>query len=363
MAKKKTIKHVSTNSLAGAVTTAVNAKYRPQFAALAQLLHQAAMDYSGARGQNNAAAQSIQAAMNQAVPAVLADQQRIQGYQKALLDTVRPNVDMSGPYGKAIANQAQVQAQNLGLTGDAVANILRQGAANAVASAAYQNSQLRGDYLANKQKILGQLTELASESGDYGAKVLQDLYNAQKNNQTKVKVAKIGANSRQSIADQNNQTRRDIANQNNATRKEIAQQKAAQQAQQKKQKDMWASPEAQQKVSDSIQSAIEQAKRLKQSGYGRHEAASLLLTGRSPSTVKDGNNTLKVPGIPKTPQLIASIALDMSYDGHVSRRNVDRLHKALRTQVKNTGLPTHAPTKPKPPSIYGITGSGQVAVG
>jgi hypothetical protein len=51
----------------------------------------------------------------------------------------------------------------------------------------------------------------------------------------------------------------------------------------------------------------------------RSRVAKTMITGQTP--------TKTTPAVPKFDQLVASMALDMAYDGHVSRANANRLHK------------------------------------
>jgi hypothetical protein len=72
---------------------------------------------------------------------------------------------------------------------------------------------------------------------------------------------------------------------------------------------------------------------------------------RSRSTARASRSRQKVrdPGVPKAPsQLAASIALDLEFDGHVSRRNIAELHKR-RLSLNQLGFKGAAGTKPRRP--------------
>jgi hypothetical protein len=75
--------------------------------------------------------------------------------------------------------------------------------------------------------------------------------------------------------------------------------------------------------------AREQAARLKRAGRDRGEIGPLLVEGRESQTV-DGDRPgekIRVPGVKKVDQLWASVALDIEFDGRLSRTNLDRLRK------------------------------------
>jgi hypothetical protein len=99
-----------------------------------------------------------------------------------------------------------------------------------------------------------------------------------------------------------------------------------------------------------VAAAQAQVKRLEASGKNRPKIANLLIAGRSEQTIEDPEAKgpdgkpvkLKVPGVPKTKQLVASVALDLALDGHVSKHNVERLHKR-GLSLRDLGFPTKAP--------------------
>jgi hypothetical protein len=53
--------------------------------------------------------------------------------------------------------------------------------------------------------------------------------------------------------------------------------------------------------------------------------------------------TVRSPSIPKHDELYADVAVDIAYDGHVSRRNAQRLH-SMGLSVKDLGLPSYTST-------------------
>lgn len=102
----------------------------------------------------------------------------------------------------------------------------------------------------------------------------------------------------------------------------------------------------------AISLARTQAQRLKGTeGRARGEAAKALVEGRDDMTIKvdkDGRplaQPVKVPGVAKVDQLWASVALDIEYDGVISRKNLRRL-RSLGYTTRGLGVRKF---KPKPP--------------
>jgi hypothetical protein len=95
---------------------------------------------------------------------------------------------------------------------------------------------------------------------------------------------------------------------------------------------------------DSFDAAVAAAKKRQGLGEDRHAAAQLLLNGRSSTTVDHNGTKVKVPSISKIPKDVLSAALDYVYDGHLSRHNVEVLHKR-GIKVKNLGVPTKGSAK------------------
>jgi hypothetical protein len=75
--------------------------------------------------------------------------------------------------------------------------------------------------------------------------------------------------------------------------------------------------------------AFSHAKDYSQAGDARRIAADDLTRGVPSSTVVSKGKKLKDPGVPAIDdQLAVAVALDMAYDGVISRRNTQRLHQA-----------------------------------
>lgn len=131
-----------------------------------------------------------------------------------------------------------------------------------------------------------------------------------------------------------------------------------------------ASPATRNTANTQITRALNWAKQYKQANRKRGDAARVLVNGSSASSSIDERKyqellkkgvkpvdarrraTVKSPSIPKFDQLYASVALDVAYDGHVSRRNAQKLHQMGLT-LKDLGLPSYSSkqTPNRPTSI------------
>lgn len=126
-----------------------------------------------------------------------------------------------------------------------------------------------------------------------------------------------------------------------------------------KKKSKVASPKETAETKTKITRAVEQAKALQKEGRDRSTSAKFIVNGRAGQTIKqapkdmkmpDGTeykagDTLeerhiaKVPEVKATDEYIASVALDLAYDGHLSTRNMKLLQK-MGLSVKDLGLNT-----------------------
>jgi hypothetical protein len=99
-------------------------------------------------------------------------------------------------------------------------------------------------------------------------------------------------------------------------------------------------------LKDDISKALTYARDFKTDQRSRAEAAKLLVQGRTSQTVKTTDpktnvaGSVKIPGVPATDQLTASVALDLAYDGHVSKKNQRELRRR-GFKVKGLGYPTY----------------------
>jgi hypothetical protein len=204
--------------------------------------------------------------------------------------------------------------------------------------------QILRDFAQDKGKITARALDLAREQGAYGASTLQQLIGDD---------AAAKAKARQDAADRQDAMTRALIGQGllpgpDGSLTPLPGGKADPNAPSNKPKKTWATPVQQAAASDTLQAALNEAKTLKASGAGRHEVAQLLLDGdkgRPERQVpvydtttgkkklhEDGTPVMKtVPAVPPLPQvksqLLLSAALDIAYDGHLSRRNQRLLHE------------------------------------
>lgn len=117
----------------------------------------------------------------------------------------------------------------------------------------------------------------------------------------------------------------------------------------------WASPKDQGKAADTIGKALTYAKTMKQQKITRQQAGQILLAGQKSGggqpvyDTKTGQRKLNPDGtqattggssaIPSFEELWASVALDLAYDGHISGRNVKKLHDR-KIKINSLGYPT-----------------------
>jgi hypothetical protein len=76
-----------------------------------------------------------------------------------------------------------------------------------------------------------------------------------------------------------------------------------------------------------VDSAVAILKQQQKVGSSRRRAAGLLVNGRPAIKGQSGGTQVTLPAIPKVDPFVASLALDVAYDGHVSSRNARRAHK------------------------------------
>lgn len=207
--------------------------------------------------------------------------------------------------------------------------------------------QILRDFAQDKGKITSRALDLAREQGAYGASTLQQLIGDD---------ASARAKARQDEADRQSRLTTALIGQgllpgDDGSLTPLPGGKADPTAPQNQPKSTkkWATPTQQAAASDTLQAALNEAKTLKASGAGRHEVAQLLLEGADDvagkpvyrTVIKNGREVQErvlnpdgtqkttggVPGVkPVKSQLLLSAALDIAYDGHLSRRNQKLLH-------------------------------------
>lgn len=76
-----------------------------------------------------------------------------------------------------------------------------------------------------------------------------------------------------------------------------------------------------------VDSAVAVIKQQRKVGSPRSRTAGLLVNGRPAIKGQSGGTQVTLPAIPRVDPFVASLALDLAYDGHVSARNANRAHK------------------------------------
>lgn len=304
-------------------------RYQPQLAALDGLLSQRRSEYVRGRRVAASTARGITASIDQTQPQVAAafDQALASaGAQRGAL-----GVGADDP-------QAAAFTRRVGeAKGTALANLLTQ-KQQAVAGQSYANSTARSEYFADKDKIQAQMRGLLGESAAYATQRGDELTDADTKRRQEQQRIGISAGS---LAE---------SQRHNRAAEATARQRAAQST--KKAKVVrWAPPAAQAAAKDAIEAAMTEVQDLRLDEHGkvdprvrRSDIIALLIRGEPASKDRDGNT---VPAIPKLPADLVRAAVNLSWDGTLSRGDVERLH-ARRIRVKPLGYSTRKPGQ-KPP--------------
>jgi hypothetical protein len=218
---------------------------------------------------------------------------------------------------------------------------------DALAGGKREVESLRSQYSQDRTKTLDQLVSNAKQAGLYAS----SRYGELRGDAKKLAVTKRG----QTLSHKDRVRGQDLSHQDRAAsiqaqKDRASQPKPASPAEKRQRRNEI------NKTTSEIGKAIAQAKQLKRGDRGRHEAASVMLVGRPVQTLKkdtgkkDKNGkpvvqTIKVPAIDSFDQVIASVGLDIAYDGHVSKRNQQILRKRYPGVLKALGLPLTAPKK------------------
>lgn len=310
-------------------------RYQPQYDALAALLKQAVGDRDqGLRVQDTVRRGLVQSAQT-AVP------QASGALQSAIgtIDQALQGVPVQGLMASDIAATKSRLADQMARTGTELAARQNDAASGYAAGV----RQVGEQYQSDKGKIADQLNSLAGQEGTFGASRLAELLGEDRklrhdtNQQTRQQRFTAGENEKS----------RDVTRRGQDLTHEDKK-KSAKKAQ-------WATPQQQGAFEDKVGAAVAQAKRLQAAGRDRHEVAALLRDGRPGQAVVDpkSGQSVNVPGVDTYGELVASIAADAVYDGHLSRRNVERIHKR-KYKVQPLGIATKAPRPaqqiPAPPA-------------
>jgi hypothetical protein len=347
MAKKKTTARRSRFADDAALQALV--RYEPEESGLKALAQQARADYGVSVRQAQTTGDLTLQAARQAIPSVsrIYDQAGLDQAKTANL--VSPELaGLSGPQGATLQRGGALEvAQQLANLRASKASALED--LNTRAVAARQGQQFgvlnaRQKFMADMNKILGQSQSLARQKGAFTASTINSLEEAgrqravTKRGQDKTAEAAAGRLDAQLRG-------QDLSHADRVASRKAAQKTAA--AGGKLQ-----TPAQHGAVKDQVESIKSWIQSNKPDYKSRHEMALDLVQGVPAQTITDPKTGQKVrdPGVPKAPsQLAASIALDLAYDGHVSRRNVAELHKR-RLSLNMLGFKGAAGTKPRRPA-------------
>jgi hypothetical protein len=359
MAKKKTRARGARFADDAALQAIV--RYEPEESGLKALAQQARADYGVSVRQAQTTGDLTLQAAREAIPSVANIYDRAGLDQAKTASLVSPELAaLSGPGAATLQRGGALEvAQQLGNLRAAKAAALED--LNTRAVAARQGQQYgilnaRQKFSADMAKILGQSQSLQRQKGAFTASTINSLLQSSLERQLSAR-----NNARTTRTQAANSKRAQTQQERNSLRssgidpdtgKPIPGGKLDPKAPGKKPK--LQTPAQHGAVKDQV-SSIQSWIRQNRADYGsRHEMANDLVTGVPASTIKVDSKgkplpaPVRDPGVPKAPSVLAaSIALDLEFDGHVSRRNIAELHKR-RLSLNQLGFKGAAGTKPRP---------------
>jgi hypothetical protein len=351
MAKKKTAARRSRFADDAALQALV--RYEPEESGLKALAQQARADYGVSVRQAQTTGDLTLQAARQAIPSVARIYDQAGLDQAKTANLVSPELaGLAGPQGATLQRGGALEvAQQLANLRASKASALED--LNTRAVAARQGQQFgvlnaRTKFMADMNKILGQSQSLARQKGAFTASTINSLEEAgraravTKRGQDKTAEAAAG------------RLDATLRGQDLSHADRVAARKARETAARKTAAagGKLQTPAQHGAVKDQVESIKSWIQSNKPDYGSRHEMALDLVQGVPAQTITDPKTGQKVrdPGVPKAPsQLAASIALDLAYDGHVSRRNVAELHKR-RLSLNMLGFKGATGTKPRRPA-------------
>lgn len=349
MAKKKT-----TSRFASKASEAALVRFGPQLTALQQLADEAAQTYKGTTSNARVAAAGTQAAVDQALPTVKGV------YDESGLMQALANGALGGDLAKiqgggigvdalkaGAANEQAVMTRNLAQARAGAVADLGSRKTRAAEGAQFATENARNNLIDALTKISAQKLSLGDQQGAFMASTISDLQDAQDTRDFTATQNRLNRQNQANIATGHDQTSRDNA----ATRRRAAADK----------KNAGRLPGGAKLQTTTAHSAllgkIDQVKQVaeplvsqaQKEGHSRHFVARLLTAGveggtlHNPATGKiklDPKTGLeqKAPSIKAQDPLLASVTLDLAYDGHVSAANAKKLHQRGYS-LKALGLP------------------------
>lgn len=307
-------------------------RFGPQTDALAALLKQALGDRDqGLQVQRTTREGLIQAARG-AQPAAQQALQSSLGTIDAALQGITPSGLMASDIAATKARLADQSAR----TATELASRENDAAAGYAAGVRGVQSQYRSD----RDKIADQLNSLAGQEGTFGASRLAELLGEDRklrhdtNQQTRQQTFTAGENRAGRAVTRRGQ---DLSHQDRQASIDARQKKAAKaNAGRLPGGAKLLSPEKHGQFQDQVESTLAWIKAHRGDYQSRHEMAQDLSTGVAASKVTDPDSGQEIsdPGVPKAKsQLALSVALDIAFDGKVSRHgfggqgNLGRLHQ------------------------------------
>jgi hypothetical protein len=346
-------------------------RYGPEVSALTALMRQAQSDRTDRIRTARSTASLIQNAVDQARPQIASLYAKAGPAAQAAYNIAAPQL-AAMPAGSPFAAAAALERSGLqGRLTESRAGALTDLSSRRIAAqegAAYAETAADRDLAKTRGQIGQRAQDLAREQGAFSASTIRDLLDADASakakaqadalgRQTSLSTALIGQGFDPTTGKPMTGGKLDPSTPMN----QAAINKANREAKAKGQK--WLTAGEQGKIGDTLGQALHEAQTLQKSGAARHEVAGLLLEGaddvkgkpvyrtvekngkRVQERVLNPDGTQKttgdIPGVQQIKsQLLVQAALDVAYDGHLSKRTQRLLHKA-RIQIGPLGVRTY----------------------
>lgn len=310
-------------------------RYQPQLDALKGLMGQAEANFAAKVNEANAGQQAIQGSVARVAPAL---HKMVGGLG---LDASARGIDLTSDVA-ALGNVANsIKAATL-MESTGAANRLAQSDAfnmadlgnryvQAAQGAVFAKKAARSGLESDVAKVAEQMQSVLGQKGAFQAATIESLTNAAAARalQNRISIRSARTTRRgQNISDANADAALEETKRKNREAERIAQAKAVESGPQTTPKFGTKVRTAGEHatVRDGIDSAKSFALQYKKSGTSRATVAKWLTQGRAAQTREVDGKKVKVPGIPKSSSpLAARIALDLAYDGHISRKNMEEL--------------------------------------
>lgn len=317
-------------------------RYQPQLDALKGLMGQAEANFAAKVNEANLGQEAIQGSVARTAPAL---HRMIGGLG---LDASRRGIDLQEDVAKLGNVANSIKAATL-MEGAGAANRLAQTDAfnmadlgnryvQAAQGAVFAKKSARRGLESDVTKIAEQVQSVLGQKGAFTAATIESLTNASAQRALQDRISRRSAVTTrrgQDISDENADLSREETIRANRAKEKAARDKARREAAEALEGGPKVTPKFGTKVRtagehgtvrDGIDSAKSFASQYKKSGTSRETVAKWLTQGRESQTVEVDGKKVKVPGIPKSSSpLAASIALDLAYDGQISRKNVEEL--------------------------------------